>query len=77
MPAVEKYGAQPPIELFEFVDKGWFYDKDHFKFRTAASHVNFLCSSGGRNEITLNLCHFNLINLPQPDEKTLKLFSNR
>lgn len=77
MPAVEKYGAQPPIELLRMiVDKGWFYDrKDHFK--KGLQSVNFLCSaapaSGGRNEITLRFMrHFNLINLPQPDEKTLK-----
>eukprot|EP00828_Plagiopyla_frontata_P049394 TRINITY_DN982_c0_g1_i4.p1 TRINITY_DN982_c0_g1~~TRINITY_DN982_c0_g1_i4.p1 ORF type:complete len:762 (-),score=108.48 TRINITY_DN982_c0_g1_i4:1125-3410(-) len=77
MPAVEKYGAQPPIELLRMiVDKGWFYDrKDHFK--KGLQNVNILCSaappSGGRNEITTRFQrHFNLINLPQPDEKTLK-----
>ena len=58
------------------VDKGWFYDrKDHFK--KGLQNMNLLCSaappSGGRNEITTRFMrHFNLINLPQPDEKTLK-----
>lgn len=77
MPAVEKYGAQPPIELLRMiVDKGGFYDRKE-RYWKELQNVTLLCSaapaSGGRNELTPRFMrHFNLINLPQPDEKALK-----
>ena len=69
MPAVEKYGAQPPIELLRMiVDRGGFYDRKERYWKELQS-VTLLCSaappSGGRNEITTRFSrHFNLINLP-------------
>ena len=47
MPALETYGAQPPIELIrQFMDfKGWYDRKVVGDFRTLVD-INFVCAMG-------------------------------
>lgn len=76
MPAVEKYGAQPPIELLrQLISDGGFYDRPAFYMKYIE---NFICicsaapPSGGRAAITPRFTrHFHLFCLPQPGEETM------
>lgn len=69
MPALEEYGAQPPIELLRLlIDKGFIYDRKE-RFQKFVENTTLLCCSappgGGRNPITPRFTrHFNLISLP-------------
>ncbi len=47
MPALETYGAQPPIELIrQYMDfKGWYDRKVVGEFRTLVD-INFICAMG-------------------------------
>ena len=70
MPALEKYGAQPPIELVrQTLSQGGFYDLKKLFFK-AVQNTSFIAAcgppGGGRNAITPRLIrHFNLLWLPQ------------
>ena len=81
MPAYDKYGAQPPIELVrQFFDhKGW-YDRKDRKFREIIE-TNILSAmgppGGGRNVITPRLLrHFYIYATTESDDKTFtRIFS--
>ncbi|KAK3782184.1 hypothetical protein RRG08_032935 [Elysia crispata] len=81
MPALETYGAQPPIELIrQFMDTtGWYDRKSIGEFRTLTD-VNFLCAmgppGGGRNPVTARLLrHFSFLAFATMDEASLsKIF---
>ena len=83
MPAKEKWGSQPPIELLrQFMDqKGWYDNKDKDKpFKTFVD-VIFVSAmgppGGGRTFVTPRLLrHLNLVSLANFDDETLtRIFS--
>lgn len=82
MPALEVYGAQPPIELLrQWMDfKGWYDRKAIGDFRRLVD-VNFICAmgppGGGRNPVTPRLMrHFNYLAFTElEDQSKKKIFS--
>ena len=82
MPAVEQYGAQPPIELLRtLVDKQGFYDRDLLFWKTIEDST-LICAAappgGGRSAVTPRFPrHFNLISLPEATRTVLqKIFGS-
>nr|AML30857.1 axonemal inner arm dynein heavy chain 1 [Marsilea vestita] len=81
MPALEKYGAQPPIELLrQWMDhKGW-YDRTDLQFRQNED-IQFLSAmappGGGKNPVTNRyLRHFNVVCItPFSDSTMSRIFS--
>ncbi|ESO89348.1 hypothetical protein LOTGIDRAFT_210379 [Lottia gigantea] len=78
MPALEVYGAQPPIELIrQWADfKGWYDRKAIGEFRQLVD-VNFVCSmgppGGGRNPVTARLLrHFNFLTFTEMEDSSKK-----
>uniref|UniRef100_A0A1I8FV89 DHC_N2 domain-containing protein n=1 Tax=Macrostomum lignano TaxID=282301 RepID=A0A1I8FV89_9PLAT len=76
MPAKEKYGAQPPIEVLrQLVDHGFWYDRKDTTV-VKVQNVNMVCAmdvSGGRQLITRRfLRHCVLIGVSAFDEETMK-----
>ena len=70
MPALEEYGAQPPIELLrQVIDHGGFYDLKKLEFmRVKDCYFIAACAppGGGRNTVTPRLYrHFNMLWIPQ------------
>jgi len=77
MPAVEEYGAQPPIELLrQFLDFRGFYDREKLFFKHIQDAV-LVCGAappgGGRAEVTPRFSrHFHMLCVPQSSEEVLK-----
>ncbi|XP_059176982.1 dynein axonemal heavy chain 1-like [Physella acuta] len=76
MPALEVYGAQPPIELIrQYMDfKGWYDRKSIGEFRNLVD-VNFVCAmgppGGGRNPVTARLLrHFNFLAFTEMEDES-------
>nr|XP_012140860.1 PREDICTED: dynein heavy chain 1, axonemal [Megachile rotundata] len=74
MPALDTYGAQPPIELIrQFMDfEGWYDRKEIGSFRRIED-VNFVGAmgppGGGRNPLTARLLrHFHFIAFPEMED---------
>ncbi|XP_041081390.1 dynein heavy chain 1, axonemal [Polyodon spathula] len=82
MPALETYGAQPPIELLrQWMDhRGWYDRKQIGTFKQLVD-INFACAmgppGGGRNPITSRFSrHFNYLSFTEmEDSSKLKIFS--
>ncbi|XP_023309976.1 dynein heavy chain 1, axonemal-like [Anoplophora glabripennis] len=81
MPALEVYGAQPPIELIrQWMDFGGWYDRKNIgEFRTIID-INFAAAmgppGGGRNPVTARLLrHFHFLTfLEMEEDSTRKIF---
>lgn len=77
MPSVERYGAQPPIELLrQLIDYGGFYDRASLYWKDVLN-TTLLCSAappgGGRSPVTARFTrHFSLFNMPAPSESVMK-----
>ncbi|WIA13579.1 hypothetical protein OEZ85_007146 [Tetradesmus obliquus] len=77
MPAREKYGAQPPIELLrQFQDFRGFYDRKKLFWKDVEDTV--LCAAcappgGGRQEVTARFFrHFTMLSIPPPSDAAIK-----
>ena len=77
MPEVEKYGAQPPIEILrQWMDhQGWYERKPPCAFKTLID-IQFLGSmgppGGGRNPVTMRfLRHFNYISFAEMSDGSI------
>jgi dynein heavy chain len=78
MPLVEKYGAQPPIELMrQFCDCSYFYDRSkHFKLKII--DTTLVCSAappeGGRYPLTTRFTrHFHMVCVPPTSEESMDI----
>ena len=80
MPEVEKYGAQPPIELLrQFMDHEGWYDRTDMTWRTLED-LQFCAAmgppGGGRSEIsTRTQSRFNVLNFTFPsDAQVIRIY---
>lgn len=69
MPAVEKYGAQPPIELLrQYIDYKGVYDRKGLFWKDIADTVLIAAAAppgGGRSAITTRFTrHFSVLTVP-------------
>ncbi|XP_024940673.1 dynein heavy chain 1, axonemal [Cephus cinctus] len=78
MPALEIYGAQPPIELIrQFMDFNGWYDRKEIGSFHFLEDVNFVAAmgppGGGRNPVTSRLLrHFHYLAFPEMEEDSKK-----
>ncbi|KAM9311612.1 dynein axonemal heavy chain 3-like [Gastrophryne carolinensis] len=77
MPAKEKYGAQPPIELLrQWIDHGYWFDrkdKDMIKIEgTSIVSAMELPASGGNVVTPRLLRHFNVLSIDALNDETIK-----
>jgi dynein heavy chain len=77
MPAIEEYGAQPPIELLRlFVDRSGLYDRLDLYWKDVEDTTVICCAAppgGGRNSITPRFArHFNVFCLPTSSREVLQ-----
>ncbi|XP_036367019.1 dynein heavy chain 1, axonemal-like isoform X1 [Octopus sinensis] len=78
MPALEAFGAQPPIELLrQWMDFGGWYDRKSIGEFHNLVDVNFVCSMGppgaGRNAVTARLLrHFNFLAFTEMEDISKK-----
>ncbi|XP_063282706.1 dynein axonemal heavy chain 1 [Pelobates fuscus] len=82
MPALETYGAQPPIELLrQWMDHGGWYDRKQIGVFRNLMDINFLCAmgppGGGRNPVSPRLTrHFNFLSFTEmEDSSKSRIFS--
>ena len=76
MPALEKYGAQPPLELVRQTLMGGFYDLKKLFFKKV-QNTSFIAGcgppGGGRNAMTPRVIrHFNLIWVPELSKQAMQ-----
>jgi dynein heavy chain len=76
MPAVEKYGAQPPIELLrQYVDYKGVYDRKALAWKDISESVLVVAAAppgGGRSNLTPRFTrHFSLLNVPDSNQEVL------
>jgi len=75
MPAKERYGAQPPLELIrQWLDYGGWYDRKSLEYKTIAD-IQFVAAMGvGREPVSNRLLrHFNIVYLNEMSDETLKM----
>ncbi|KAK9722971.1 AAA+ lid domain [Popillia japonica] len=77
MPKLERYGAQPPIELLrQFLDYKGLYDREKLFWKDILDVVICIACAppgGGRNPLTPRFVrHFGMLLIPPPNEFSLK-----